>query len=199
MTCVTLQKHSLQHTDTRNHVGDHSKSKLRSVRDAGRDAEKGTHKNAVFFRPLMGFTYRREVQWRRIIYIYRYVYTIDTGWRRRLMNDLTVSARRKSYFAGVRTLNLYIFVRAGSCFSGHKSKCVLRRRTSPPPGTARFALHHRRRPHDVCDGSKRSRRYRARSFPAAVRLRRPNWKFIHAQISIGTAGTESYPPPPPSL
>lgn len=34
----------------------------------------------------------------------------------RLMNDLTVSARRKSYFARVRTLNLYLCVREFALF-----------------------------------------------------------------------------------
>lgn len=63
-----------------------------------------------------------------------------------LMNDLTVSARRKSYFAqGVRTLNLYLCVCASLCFLGHKSKCVLRRRPPPPPPLGLFALHLRRR------------------------------------------------------
>lgn len=85
------------HTCTRTCIG--SKSHQDRVWPKARGGRWIAHKNAAFFCSLMGFTYNRR---RRR--------PIDTRPAARLMNDLTVSARRKSYFAGVRTLNLYLCV-----------------------------------------------------------------------------------------
>lgn len=92
-----------------------SKSRRRTLYgrgEGGRDVMRTRGIALIKMRPflfsLMGFTYTRGAAAVAADLHDRYLRTVVAAAR--LMNDLTVSARRKSYFARVRTLNLYLCV-----------------------------------------------------------------------------------------